>query len=357
MTSTERLNLRLFQEIARMRQRTLQKTLKNHLKRVYSDRKVIVTKDYLFAEGDIPILLVAHMDTVFSSPPTNIYYDSNKKIMWSPEGLGADDRAGVFAILNVIRNGYRPHICFTTDEEVGGLGALALTRDIPKPPVPIKYIIQLDRRGECDCVFYSCVNNDFQTYVEGFGFITNWGTFSDISYICPHWGIAGVNLSVGYQGEHTKSEILNIKALERTIDKVCEMLKDEPNIKVFEYQEDPYEYYNYTNLVGPSEYDFDDDNDWYSQYYANKYPKIFFKKTGTCSYCKQTFEEDGLIYAQSKDDPTKKIPFCFECAGRYVNWCQNCGSPFEFQEDDALADICPICKQKAKEDKVTNGGI
>ena len=84
------------------------------------------------------------MDTVFFKPATIIYYDRQKNTMWSPMGLGADDRAGVFAIIQILQSGLRPHIIFTTDEEKGCLGAEALAKT-ECPFQELKYIIELDR--------------------------------------------------------------------------------------------------------------------------------------------------------------------------------------------------------------------
>ena len=71
------------------------------------------------------------MDTVFYNQPSEIYYDQRKAIMWSPDGLGADDRAGIFAIIQIIADGYRPSIILTTDEERGGLARRHLLRNVP----------------------------------------------------------------------------------------------------------------------------------------------------------------------------------------------------------------------------------
>ena len=105
----------LFKIIVQSSQTKLQKILYKILKRHY--KNIINTSDYIIAQGDIPVALVAHMDTVFKAPPTEIYYDRRKNVMWSPTGLGADDRAGVFSILQLIKAGYRPHVIFTTDED------------------------------------------------------------------------------------------------------------------------------------------------------------------------------------------------------------------------------------------------
>jgi di/tripeptidase len=184
-------------------------------------KKVIKTNDYILAEGTLPICLVAHLDTVFKQPPREIFYDQFEKVMWSPQGLGADDRAGVYAILEIISNGYKPSVIFTTDEEMGAEGARKLIKDYPECPFQdLKAMIELDRRGCLDCVFYECDNPDFEEYIEEFGFVTNAGIFSDISVIAPEWGIAAVNLSVGYLDEHSLVERLYIEDLENTIQKV-----------------------------------------------------------------------------------------------------------------------------------------
>ena len=76
--------------------------------------KVYRTQEYIVAVGDIPVAIVAHLDTVFTTPPENIFYDRVKNVMWSPDGLGADDRAGIWAIIKIIKTTkLRPHIIFT----------------------------------------------------------------------------------------------------------------------------------------------------------------------------------------------------------------------------------------------------
>ena len=86
----------------------------------YFYEQVTVADDYVYAIGDIPIALVAHLDTVHRTPVRDLYYDQSKGVLWSPEGIGADDRAGVFAILNIIKSGLKPSVIFTKDEEQGG---------------------------------------------------------------------------------------------------------------------------------------------------------------------------------------------------------------------------------------------
>lgn len=222
--------------ILRKTQKELHKYLLERLTEYYPTT-VISTPSYLMAEGDIPIMLVAHLDTVFPEDTRSymqIFYDQNQKVMWSPDGLGTDDRAGVVLILRILEAGYRPHILFTHDEEMGGLGALDVTTDLYKLNWDIRYMIQLDRMGYNDCVFYSCDNKEFISYIESFGFEYSIGSFSDISVLMPVWKIAGVNLSVGYIDEHSETEHWHVDWANETYNKVLAMLSAPPE-KPFKY--------------------------------------------------------------------------------------------------------------------------
>ena len=189
--------------------------------------RIIEDDMFILAEGELPVCLIAHTDTVFSRPPSAFFFDKEKTTLWSPQGLGSDDRAGVYAILRLLDRGYKPSILFTDLEEQGCIGAGSVVNYFAKCPFEdCKALIQLDRRGSRDSVYYDCSNDEFEDKINSYGFITNWGTFTDISVIAPAWGIAAVNLSVGYQNEHSIAEYVNMRQLENTIEKVSKMLDD-----------------------------------------------------------------------------------------------------------------------------------
>lgn len=220
--------------LAVLSQEQLRKVLIKYVRKHYKSKQIKATKDYILVSGNIPVCLVAHLDTVHPYPPVQIYYDKDEDVIWSPQGLGADDRAGIFAIIRLLEMGLRPHIIFTTDEEKGGLGAESLVKTYKKCPFKnVKYFIELDRQGYDDCVFYHCNNESFTEYIESFGFKTVMGTYTDICDFMEAWGIAGVNLSIGYFNEHTLAEYLVSNALKETILKIVEMLKNDSPI--FEY--------------------------------------------------------------------------------------------------------------------------
>jgi di/tripeptidase len=221
----------------------------------------------MYAKGDVPILLVAHLDTVHTTLPREIFFDANQRVYFSPQGIGADDRAGVWAILQLIK--YRPHILFTCDEEIGCVGANDAVKNMNAPKV--KYIVEFDRAGSNDMVFYDCDNPAFTGYIETFGFKEAIGSFSDISKICPAWKIAGVNLSTGYYGAHTLGEYLRIDELNIVISKVAKMIKDLDSAPYFEYIKSKWDK-GYSSVYG---------HDWYEHY------KSRMKTYGVlyCEYC------------------------------------------------------------------------
>ena len=297
---------KVFNSLVKLRAESVFSAVSKFLEAYYDT--IVRSNKYMYAVGDIPVALVAHADTVFSNPPEEIFYDSKAQVYWGgANGLGADDRAGIFAILKIVRDGYRPHIIITTDEEKGCIGARALVEQIPKPFSPMKYIIELDRRGFEDCVFYSCDNDLFIKYVESFGFKEAYGSFSDISSICPTWGIAGVNLSIGYMDEHSYAERLYVSSMLETIEKVKKMLDDANNIV------DCYEYIEISpiTLYRKSDYHFS----WC---------------TGSqlmCHKCKTTHPDYEMFYVQEKDGSYRF--WCPDCISKNIGWCDRCGEPYE----------------------------
>ena len=264
------------------------------------------------------------MDTVFYNQPGEVYYDQRKGVLWSPDGLGADDRAGIFAILQIIQSGLRPSIILTTDEERGGLGAQKLAKR--ECPIPfLKYMIELDRKGSCDCVFYDCANPQFIQYIEKFGFVERTGSFSDISFLMSAWKICGVNLSIGYQDEHTIAEILNVNAMYRTIDIVKKMLQ-EKEIPFFEYRELSNKLTDYYKVTTPYNYEADYD-------------------MGTpCKRCGKYFFDFELIPVKGHN-VKKMVYYCPDCMVNHVNWCDTCGHAYEMGDPEDDIDMCKDCME------------
>lgn len=306
---------KLFERLVSLSQKGMHEAMTQFLRAKYKNN-VIVTKDYIVALGDIPIALVAHMDTVYKTPVVDLYYDQRKGVLWSPQGIGADDRAGIFAIMKIIQSGLRPAVILTTDEEKGGLGATVLaSKECPIPG--LKYMIQLDRHGTNDCVFYECFNEDFYDYVESFGFCEAYGSFSDISFLMPQWNVCGVNLSVGYEDEHGVDETLHIAPLFDTIRKVQEMLMEE-EIPDFEYDE--------MVFTGSAKW-------WKSAVMYGQH----------CGKCKKLYSEYELFPVLGVDKKTKF--YCPDCIVGAVEWCDYCGEAYEIEDPANDKKLCKVCAE------------
>lgn len=346
MNKLKSAELKAIEHFFQLSQENLLKVMCKYLKSKYET--VYCSQHYVVAIGDIPVGLVAHLDTVFKSPPTDIFYDAAKNVMWSPEGLGADDRAGVYSIIQILKSGLKPTVIFTTDEEVGGIGASKLVEDFPTCPTELKYLIELDRRGSVDCVFYDCDNEDFREYVEKFGFVTAWGTFSDISIICPVWKAAGVNLSIGYLNEHSYSEVLYIGHMKATIRRVVEMLKDVDNTESFKYIPTIYAYNNYfINKYGGWN---TEDYGWDPSYGISKSTWMAWHQPESavnCISCGNLEHEDNLYPVKNVTGET--IFICPDCLAMDPNahWCRNCGEAFLTLGEDR--EYCYDCVKREVE--------
>lgn len=209
-----------FEQIFQLSQERLKQALEAEL--IASEYTVQKQKGFLYAEGSTPVLLVAHLDTVHRALPETICYSADGAVMMSPQGIGGDDRAGVYMILRLIQS-VHCHVLFCEDEETGGYGARAFTKSGIIPDV--NYIVELDRVGNNDAVFYQCRNRQFEQYINGFGFQTAFGSFSDISILAPHLNLAAVNLSTGYYHAHQPGEYVRLDEVEALIGRVAKLLQ------------------------------------------------------------------------------------------------------------------------------------
>lgn len=147
------------------------------------------------------------MDTVHKEAVRQILVEKHpdKTILSSPQGIGGDDRCGVWMICKILDSGkYRPHVIFCEDEESGCIGAGKFAKSpYPKKMEDVKFIVEVDRRNAKDAVYYECDNPEFEAFItETTGYKTAEGSYSDICELAPAIKAAAVNLSCGYYKEH-----------------------------------------------------------------------------------------------------------------------------------------------------------
>lgn len=239
-----------------------QKQLQAALTKQFGNNAANVKGKYLLVKGTAPVLLVAHMDTVHIDRVKTICYSEDGNVLMSPQGIGGDDRCGIYGICKVYEQAKeKPWLLFTCDEEIGCIGACAFADDFMAGKIDpmiqqVKLIIELDRKGKNDAVFYDCDNDQFRQYILSKGFIEQIGSYSDIVEIGEAMGIASVNLSSGYYNAHTTSEYIVLNDLETTIKKVIGIVQESLQDKIPQYAD--------VRLYGNYDYDTDwtnyDDN-------------------------------------------------------------------------------------------------
>lgn len=258
------MNINQFSYMCRLSQKNLKKYTFSELQKTHT--KIVSCDGFVYAKGTFPVLLVAHLDTVHKHLPQTIDYDKNLNTLSSKNGLGADDRCGVYMILEIVKK-YNCSVVFCEDEETGGLGADKFSSYILEHDAEAlknNYIIEIDRQGKNDAVFYGCANDDFEKFVTQGYFDTNYGTFSDISVICPDLGIAGVNLSCGYYKQHTVNEYVKIDEFDKCLNGVLQLLESTDENVQFEYVEEVRSYNKYyRSAYGWSDYDWDERDEYY----------------------------------------------------------------------------------------------
>lgn len=276
-----------FEDICRLPQMNLKKKLQEHLKTHYHG--VTSGDGWLFAQGTFPVCLVAHMDTVHKEAPKQFVYEKGK--LSSPQGIGGDDRCGIYMILNIIKR-HNCSVLFLEDEENGCVGAEKFINHPISDELKFNYMIELDRRGKDDAIFYECDNPEFEEFITKDGdWVTDFGSFSDICTIAPEIGCAAVNLSCGYYNAHTTSEYVVLSEMENCIKKVCTLLERTGPEDVFEYIEAVYSGKYYGSLGGWKGYEFD-----YGYGYKSTDGEHYF-----CIVYTENGEEDYAEYFANSD--------------------------------------------------------
>ena len=305
--------------ICKMSQMQLKKWLQEELKKYYAE--VESGKGFIFAKGKDPVLVVAHMDTVHQQPPKEVFID--KGVISSPQGIGGDDRCGIYTILEICKDGLRPFVLFAEDEEVGGVGTqkFITTKHVDSLD-EVKFAIEIDRKGNNELVFYEDDNEQFHDWVGKI--LPEWkediGSFTDICYISPKIGASSVNLSSGYYNAHTTSEYVVFKEMVSTKEAVETLIKEAclPEVKKFEYIERPKQsWYGGGNLWASM---YDNFDNW--SHYTSKATKKASSEELKDNFCDvmSPAAEAYIKYVDATGVPKSEIETgltAFECIGKF----------------------------------------
>ena len=176
-------------------------------------------------EPSLTILLNSHLDVVDEIEVGREILKCGSVWTSSSGILGADDRAGVGVILHTLKQLQRMEfqtpvkvkIAFTVEEEIGLCGAKAVYSEFLED---VQAAFVVDRKGRGDIVtgtygidFCDELFGAMLALIGNLGEDNRWeptlGGSSDTRIWAQH-GIQSVNLSVGYQYEHTSREELDL---------------------------------------------------------------------------------------------------------------------------------------------------
>lgn len=190
---------------------------------------------YKLDNVDGPILS-AHLDQVETNgKAVKFFMNDDEKIVafndkWERTSLGADDKNGVWIILQAIKSfGNSINFIISSGEEEGCIGIKKLESDKVLDTISQQqFCLVLDRRGNKDILksgggttFCSTLAQSLCNYLQQTYEVTT-GSLSDTCTISKY--CESVNMSVAYDNPHTANEITNFKRLKEISEDVLDVI-------------------------------------------------------------------------------------------------------------------------------------
>ena len=267
------------------------------------DGNIYITK----GEAESYPCLVAHLDQVqklHSADFRTIEIDGNlygfSQENERLEGLGADDKNGIWIALKCLEKFPALKIAFFKEEEIGCGGSSKANLKFFED---CRYCIQADRKNGGDLIteigWMKIASEkfvqDITPIAEKYDYKETSGLMTDVETLVERGvGIACINMSCGYHSPHTDNEHTNIAELYNSLAFVCEVLSTLTDIYPHEPQKD-YGYYGGFYGYGWED-DFDDSH--FGGYFIpslNRYYEL------------ESWVEDIMYYNHGTEDVIYKI--------------------------------------------------
>lgn len=210
-------------------------------------------------------LFTAHTDMiVIPNTKQKVLYDANLMLAYTDKcTLGADDGAGMWLLMELLKAGVPCWLAFFREEEIGGRGSSFAAKDNPEFFKTFTHCISFDRRGTGDVITHQswgrCCSDALADHLsralnahgldyapcDG-GIFTDSANMTDLIAECT-------NCSIGYLHEHHDTEELDVDHLLRLRDALVKIdwttmpVKREPGEDDFKYD---YSWLNYRNFNG-----------------------------------------------------------------------------------------------------------
>lgn len=221
-------------------ERKMKKFVKAYVRQVCPDAviahdnagNVYVTK----GESDTYPCIAAHLDQVQRSHSKDFTVVELGDVLfgYSPsrmtqEGLGADDKNGIWIALKCLERFPAIKLAFFVGEEVGCVGSSKADMSFFKD---CRFIIEPDRKGGHDFIqtmsFTKVCSDAFRdaTGYQDFGYKLADGLLTDVLTLVENGvGISCINLSCGYYHPHTDEEAVRWSELVNCLNLVCHIIQ------------------------------------------------------------------------------------------------------------------------------------
>lgn len=184
--------------------------------------------------------LVAHMDQVQKTHSRDFQVVEAGDVLFGfslaniqMEGLGADDKNGIWIALKCLQRYGSIKCCFFVQEEVGCIGSSKCDMDFFSD---CRFVLQCDRRGGSDLIpniggWTELASKEFLDAInfEAFGYKTTTGMMTDVEALKNRGlEVSALNMSCGYYRPHTdeeytkKSELYGCLGLVQHIIETCQ---------------------------------------------------------------------------------------------------------------------------------------
>lgn len=251
---------------------------------------------FVKGESDTYPVVVAHLDQVQKHHSKDFKAVVTEDIVfgYSPsekeyQGLGADDKNGLWIALKCLETFDVIKVAFFVGEEIGCVGSSRCNMDFF---ADARFVVEPDRRGGSDLITsisgYDIASKEFLGAIDyaSFGYEETSGLMTDVLELTERGvGVACINMSCGYYNPHSDeeftviSDLLNALDLVEHIITVCtDVYAHKATYSYSGYNRKWSEYYG-------CNYDMDDYMDW--EGYERK-------------------EKDGMVYWQPKREEPKK---------------------------------------------------
>lgn len=231
-----------------------EKKMRKFIKRYVSNLNCKVVQDSLgnlfITKGvsDTYPCLAAHLDQVQRNHSKDFEVIEGKDVCFgyshksrAQQGLGADDKNGIFICLECLRKYDILKVAFFVGEETGCVGSsdcdLSFFSDC-------RYIVQPDRMNGHDLITSmfcgSVCSDDFVKAIgaASYGYKTARGSITDVGTLVERGvGISCLNVSCGYYDAHTDREFTVLSELQNCLDFVCHIVETLTDVYPYEYKD------------------------------------------------------------------------------------------------------------------------